>query len=221
MALVAPYAVFFVLEGLIVPDDAAKTADNIITSEGLFRTGICGLIIVIILDIIVAWSLYVFLKPVNKSLSLLAAWFRLVYAAIFAIASNNLLNVLYLLSGAEYFTVLETNQLHAQVMLNINAFNTGWQIGLIIFSLHLFVLGYLVFKSGYIPKTLGILLIIAALGYLMDGFGKFLLPDYNLTIAAFTFIGEVLLIFWLLIKGVKISERNPEIASLVFDKKQE
>ena len=95
MTVFAIYANFFVLESLIVPGDAAETTTNIMANELLFRMGICSLIIVIILDVVVAWALYVFLKPINKSLSLLAAWFRLVYAAIFGIALANLFGVLF------------------------------------------------------------------------------------------------------------------------------
>ena len=206
MTISAIFANFIVLESLIVPGDAAITANNIIASEGLFRSGICSFIIVIIMDVVVAWALYVLLKPVNKSLSLLAALFRLVYAAIFGIALVNLFSVLQLLSGADYLTAFEPNQLHAQVMLFLKAFSYGWTIGLIFFGIHLFILGYLIFKSDYIPKILGVLVIIAGLGYIIDSFVIFLLPNYDVTIAMFTFIGELLFMLWLLFKGAKIPE---------------
>jgi len=206
MMILALFANYFVLESLIVPGDAATTANNIMADESLFRIGICSFIIVIILDVVVAWALYVFLKPVNKSLSLLAAWFRLVYAIIFGIALANLFSVLLLLSGTDYLTVFETDQLHAQVMLFINAFSYGGNIAYVFLSLHLFILSYLVFKSGYsgyIPRILGVLLIIAAFGYLIDNFGELLLPNYDANIAMFTFVGEVILMLWLLWRGAK------------------
>ena len=203
MAIFAPIANFGVFETLIVPGDATATADNIMASPGLFRTGIFVFLIVAILDVVVSWALYILLKPVNKSLSLLAAWLRVVYAAIFVSALSQPLIVLQLLNGSEYLKVFETNQLHVQVLLSLNAFIDEWNMGLVIFGLHLLILGYLAFKSGYIPKILGILVIIAGLGYLIDNLGKLLSPNYNVTIAMFTFIGEVLLIFWLLWKGIK------------------
>jgi hypothetical protein len=209
MSILAPFANFYVLPSLIVPGDVTTTANNIMANELLFRSGICSFIIVIILDVVVAWALYVLLKPVNKSLSLLTAWFRLVYATIFGIALLNLIIALHLLSGADYLTVFKTDQLHAQVMLFLNAFSYVWQIGYVFFGFHLFFLGYLVFKSSYIPSILGVLLIIAGLGYLIDNFGKFLLPNYNITIAMFTFIGELLFMLWLLLKGAKIPEMKP------------
>ncbi len=167
MAILAPLAEFFARQSLIVPGDAATTAHNIMANEGLFRIAICSYLIVAILDVVVAWALYVLLKPVNKSLSLLAAWFRVVYAAILGIALHNFFSVLLLLSDADYLTVFETDQLYAQVMLFLNAFSYGWLIGLVFFGLHLLVLGYLVLESDYIPKILGVLLMIAPVGYLI------------------------------------------------------
>lgn len=204
MTIFAVFATSFVTERLIVPGDAATTVINIDNNKLLFRAGICSLLIVAILDVVVAWALYILLKPVNKSLSLLAAWLRVVYAAIFAIALNNLLNILYLLNNADYLKVFETNQLHVQVMFFLNAFSYGWDIGLAIFGLHLLILGYLVFESGYIPRILGGLVIIASFGYVIDSFGKFLSANYNITVSMFTFIGELLLMVWLLWKGPKI-----------------
>ena len=213
MAILAPIANFGVFDTLIVPGDATTTANNIMASPGLFRTGIFVFLVVAILDVVVAWALYLLLKPVNKSLSLLAAWFRVVYAAILAISLSNLLIVLQLLNGDGYLQAFETNQLYAQVMLFLNAFTDGWNLGLVIFGLHLLVLGYLVFKSDYIPKILGILVIVAGLGYLIDNLGKLLSPNYNLTIAMFTFIGEVLLLFWLLWRGIKGFDKELQSAA--------
>ncbi len=203
MAILAGFANFSVFQSLVVADDAKTTAENILASAGSFRIGIFFFLVVAVLDVVVAWALYILLKPVNNNLSLLAAWFRVVYAAIFAIALTNLFTVLQLLTGTGYLKVFEVNQLYAQGMLSLNAFRSGWDIGLAIFGLHLIVVGYLAFKSAYIPKWLGVLLVIAGIGYMVDSFGKFLVPNYNLTIAAFTFVGEVLLIFWLLWKGIK------------------
>jgi len=204
MAILAPIANFSILQGLIVQGDIAKTVNNIIASEGLFRLGIAFFLIVAILDIIVAWALYIFLKPVNESLSLLTALFRIVYATVLVAVLIYLINVLQLLNGTNNISELATNQLQAQVMLSLNTFTLGWEFGLIIFGFHLLLLGYLIFKAGYMQKVLGILMILASLGYLIDGLGKLLSSNYNISISAFTFIGEVILIFWLLIKGRKI-----------------
>ena len=213
MTIFAIYAYFFVRQSLIVPGDATTTANNIMANELLFRSGIVSWLIVLTCDVVVAWALYVLLKPVNKSLSLLAAWFRLVYTTIHGIALLNLIFVLQLLSGADYLKVFETDQLHALVLQFLNGHNYGSLIGLVFFGFHLFVLGYLVFKSDYIPRILGVLLVFASFGYLIDSFANFLLSNYENYKAIFAlvvgvpgFIGELSLCFWLLIKGAKIPE---------------
>ncbi len=206
MTIFAIFTEYFVRPSLIVPGDATETATNIMADELLFRTGICSYLIILILDVVVAWALYVLLKPVNRSLSLLTAWFRLVYTTIFGMALLNLAIVLQLLSGADYLTVFETDQLQAQVMLSLNAFRDGWAIGLVFFGLHLALLGYLVFRSDYIPGILGVLLIVAGLSYLIDYFGKFLFPDFDAAISQVAGWGELLFMLWLLLKGAKIPE---------------
>ena len=206
MTILAIFANFFVFQKLIITGNAAATAENITANGMIFRIGIFSFLIVIVMDVVVAWALYVFLKPVNKSLSLIASWFRLVYSAIFAVALINYYNIFQILSGAEYLKVFTNEQLNAKVLLSINAFNDGWNIGFVFFGIHLALIGYLVFISGYMPRILGVLLAAAGLGYLIDSLGKILFSNYNLTIAMFTFIGELLLMYWLLIKGSRIKD---------------
>ncbi len=208
MTIFAVFADSFVFQKLIVPEDATTTANNIMANEMQFRIGICSFLIVIICDVLVAWALYVFLRPVNKSLSLLAGWFRLVYSTIFAVALVNYLSIFQLLSGADYLAVFNIDQLHARVMLHLNTFSYGWAIGYVFFGFHLALLGYLVFKSNYIPRVLGLLLIVAGLGWLIDSFTIFLLPNYDADIGMFTGIFEALFMLWLLFKGVKVQLRD-------------
>jgi hypothetical protein len=173
MALLAFFANSFVLENLVVPNDAAKTISNLMANEMLFRFGITGFVIVLILDVLVAWALYLFLKPASQSLSLLAATFRWVYTAIFAVSLFSLTNVLQLLNG-----VFTANELQSQVMMSLESFQSGWQIGLLFFGCHLLVLGYVVVKSSYVPKILGIFLLVAGFAYTLDSFAHFLLHNY-------------------------------------------
>ncbi len=123
----------------------------------------------------------------------------------------NLFFVLQLLSGAGYLTVFGAEQLDALVLLFLNGHSIGYSIGLVLFGLSLFVLGYLVFKSGYFPGILGVLLIVAASGYLIDSFASFLLPNYANYEAIFALvvflpalIGELSMCVWLLVKGVTV-----------------
>ena len=215
------YLPVFILGGFanfsnfIVPGDAATTANNIMASEQLFRTYIASWLIVLTADVVVAWALYVLLKPVNQSLSLLAAWSRLLFVAIFAIALVNHFPVLQLLSGADYLTVFEPNQLQAQAMSFVNAYTFGVNISFVFFGLHIFFLGYLIFKSDYIPRILGVLLIITSVGYQIDSFGNFLSSNYASNEALFivfvavpAVISEFSLTAWLLIKGRKVEQQD-------------
>lgn len=206
------FANFFIFGNLIVPGDASTTANNILSNELLFRSGMVSWLIVLICDIVIAWALYIFLKPIGKNISLLGAWFRIVYSTIFAITQLNLLMVLILLSGTDYLAVFNTKQLHALVLLFLNGFNYGFLIGLVFFAIHLLFISYLIYSSDYIPKILGVLLALASLGYLIDSFANFLLPNYTdyktiflLLVAVPGIVGELSFTLWLLFKGVKVN----------------
>jgi hypothetical protein len=210
MAILSPIALLNTYQNIFVAGDAQATAENIMALGNMFNIGISIFLVVAVLDIVVAWALYVLFKPVNKSLSLLAAWLRLAYAPIFALALANLFSAVRLLSGAAYLKAFDTDLLYAQAMLALSAFKNSWDIGLVIFGLHLLVLGYLAFKSGFIPKWLSVLVVIAGFGYVVDSFGRFLSPDYSISLAQFTFVGEALLIIWLLWRGIKGFENAPK-----------
>ena len=206
---------FIARQNLIVAGDAATTASNIVASESLFRMGIAGGVILLVADAVIAWALYIFLKPISKSLSLLAAWFRLLFVTISGIALLNLFFVLLPLSGADYLTVFDTGQLQAQVMLLIGAHDFGINISYVFFGLHIFLLGYLIFKSDYVPRILGVLLIAASLGYQIDSFASFLSSDYANNEAFFVvfvavpaILAEFSLTLWLLIKGAKVQQQE-------------
>jgi Domain of unknown function (DUF4386) len=208
------FANFFVFEKLIVSGDAATIANNIIVHESLFRFGITSWLIVIVFDALVAWALYIFLKPVNKSLSFLAALFRLVFVAIFGYSFVNYFSILQLFSGADYLKAFQQNQLQAQTMLLLNSHYYAVNISYVFFGLHIFLLGYLILKSGYIPRMIGILLLVASCGYLINSFGNFLSSAYKNNSSAFLiFVGgpalvsELSLTIWLLFKGRKASAK--------------
>lgn len=203
MAVLAPIANFAILQNMIVAGDAAKTAGNILANAWQFKFGIFLFLLVAVLDIVVAWALYVFLAPINQSLSLLTAWLRIVYAAMLGSALTYLGQAWRLVSGAGLAS-LEASQRQGQVLLSLGDFNFGWELAMIVFGLHLLLLGILMFRAGYMKRILGSLLVLAALGYLIDGIGKLLSAGYHLQIAMFTFIGEIVLIFWLLIQGRRV-----------------
>src|SRR4051794_15053726 len=186
MAVLAGFAVFGAIAAQITPGDAARTAQDIAASQGVFRLGIAGLLVVVILDVIVAAALYILFAPVNRMAAIMAAGFRITYAAVYLVAIAQLVIAVNLLGNPE------------QALLAVNTYDTIWRVGLILFGVHLLLVGALAYRSGFIPNIFGILLVIAGAGYLADGFGAVLVQDYPISIGAFTFVGEIALIFWLL-----------------------
>jgi len=211
MVLAAPFAELFVFPKLIVRANWQETSKNIIANKVLFRAGTCAYLITFICDLLASWALYVLLKPSNPMLSLLTAWFRLVYTVIALVALTNLVTILKILNAPDNLNALEPDNFYTQVQFSITAFKNGWYFGILFFGIHLLLLGYLVFKSGYIPKLLGALLIISGIGYLANGLKPFLFPQTNIDFAVYTFYGELLFMLWLLIRGHRIKEFNTEI----------
>jgi hypothetical protein len=214
--IMLPLSVFslsFVRESLIVPGDTAATVNNIVASEGLFRaTFVSGLIYQVLFIFFVLVS-YKLLKPVNKNYALLMVIFALVSVPIEMLNELNRIAALLLLRGADYLTVFEAGQLHALVLLFLDLHENGILIATISWGLMLFPLGYLVFKSGFLPRILGVLLIINGFGYLLDSCTQFLLPNYanyeamiSPLIALLTLPGCLVYVLWLLIKGVNVEQ---------------
>jgi hypothetical protein len=209
IAIAAPFSFFYVRATIIVPGDATATASNIMASEWLFRLGIVSDSVVFLSEIVLVVLLYVLLKPVSKTFSLVAAFARLAMTVMQGINLLNYFFVLLLLSGAGYLTVFEPEQLHALALLFLNAYEYVALIWGTFFGLHTFVLGYLVYKSGYFPRILGVLLVFASIGYLTDSFGNFLLPQYEEIFASIVVVlavGELLFTLWLLIRGVNTEQ---------------
>jgi len=186
--------------------DVAAIAHNIMASEQLFRIGFVSFLLAALFFLLSAWALYVLLKPVNKDLALL---FLLLNLGGVAIKCTSLLcefAALLLLSGADYLQVFQADQLQALAMLFLNLYQNGFMIAQIFFGLWLLPLGYLVFKSGFLPKILGILFIIDCFAILIWLFQFFLFPSYeaiSTLCLAESFIAEASLCLWLLIKSVK------------------
>jgi hypothetical protein len=195
MAVIGGAANFGVIANLAVPGDPGATAAHLIASGSALRLAAAGLVIVAILDVIVAWGLYIVLRGVNPSLSLLAAWFRVAYAAAFAAAITGLFDALRAAPISP-----------AQAVFSLQGYDLAWQLALTIFGVHLGLVGYLVWKAEFAHWIFGALLIVSGAGYFVDGLGTLLSPTYSLGLSAFTFIGEVLFIVWLLVRGARLPD---------------
>lgn len=148
------------LFGRFVSEDAQAIVNYIIAHESLFRIGFVISLFSLVFFVLAAWTLFVLLKPVNKNIALLFLLLNLGGFAILCFSMLNLFASLLLLSGADYLKVFQPDQLKAQAMLFISLYKTGYIIAQIPYSIWLLPLGYLVFKSDFLPKILGILLII-------------------------------------------------------------
>jgi hypothetical protein len=204
------FAEFFVRAGLTVPGDAAATAGNILGAQNLFRLGIAADVVMIICDILLALILYLLFKTVNQGLALLAAFFRLIQAAVLGANLLNLFLVLRLLGGDGFLEVYSTGQLQSLAYLALRMHGIGYAAALVFFGFSLLILGYLILRSDLIPKVFGILLIIAACGYLTDSFARILMSGYAdyenifaLVVFIPAFVAELAFGLWLLVKGVK------------------
>ena len=167
---------------LIVFGNAATTANNIMSSQGLFRIGFMSELLSALFFVLAAWALYVLLKPVNRNLALLFLLLNLAGVAVECINALNLFAALQLLSGANYLNVFQTGQLQAMAMSFLNSYTNGFMIAQLFFGTWLLPLGYLVYKSRFLPRLLGILLILDFFGILSWFFQFFLLPGYGIII---------------------------------------
>ena len=200
------YAEYSLYPRLEIPGNVEQTAQNIANHGGVFAALILCYLINFIGDVVIAWALYFLLAPVNRSLSLLTAWFRLIYTAVALSGVMNLVTVYRLLHEQQYLTLFAAGPLHAQMELLLNSFQYTWSMSLVIFGIHLILLGILIFRSGYIPRILGILLVIDGLGWMISMLRPYLYPDVHLGFLFVTYLGELIFMLWLLIRGWKIPE---------------
>jgi hypothetical protein len=202
-------------KGIIVDGDAVATAANIIAKGMLFRIGFVSDVLAGVLFLLAAWALYVLLKPVNKNIALLFLLVNLGGVAVQCINMLNLFSAVILSSGVDYLKVFQADQLQALAMVFLDLYKNGFMIAQFFFGVWLFPLGYLVFKSGYLPKVLGIVLMVECFGWLLYPFQFFLFPSYGaITYLSFAvgFIGEFSLALWLLIMGAR--DTKPALAEV-------
>jgi hypothetical protein len=190
MSVLSAFGYLLAVKGLVVPGDAGRTARNITGHESLFRLGIVSLYVVVALDVAVAWALCRVFKPVNRALSRLAASLRTAYAAVFIVAVSQLFGAL---------------RVHTQALQHINTFTNIWDAGLVLFGLSLFVLAHLAYRSGYVPKLLGVLLAIAGFGYVFDSVVRAVAQGSSSDVSAITGMGEFVFALWLVVRGRRIT----------------
>jgi hypothetical protein len=205
----------FVRGRLVVAGDATATAHNILSSEFLFRSGIAGDLIMHITDVPMTVIFYVLLRPVSRDLSLLTALFSMLQTAILGANKLNLVTVLLLLGGSTSLKAMAPAELQALASLSLAMHANGFGIGLIFFGMSCLIAGYLMFRSEYFPKAIGILQAIAGLSYLINSFALLMAPALAErmfpAIVLPAFIGELSTCLWLIVKGVNLTKWNERL----------
>jgi len=198
----------FVRGALVVPGDAAATANSISASRFLWFAGITGDLLMQVLDVPLIVLFYLLLRAVNEGLALFATLINLVQTAVLVANKLNLVVAAFLLENAGYLGALPVEQRHALSYLAIRLHEYGLGVGFIFFGFACLVHGYLIFRSRFFPATLGVLLFIAGLSYLTNSFALLLAP--SLASAMFpavllpALVGELALAVWLIVKGVNL-----------------
>ena len=204
----ALFSELVVRQRLIEPGDAAATAEAIAGSEGLFRAGFLADLVAFSADVATGILIYVLLRPVSRTLALLATGFRLVQSAVLGMNLLNQLMAIVILDDAGDLGAFDQGQIDDLVLLSMSAHTYGYLIALVFFASHLLIIGYLVWRSGFLPRALGALLALAGVGYLADSLMFFLIPGYegaaSPLVLAPAIVAEAGLILWLLIKGVDV-----------------
>ena len=200
------FGILYIPKALVVLGDAAATANNILAHEFLFRLSMVSAILAALVTVVTALFLYKVLKPVHKNYARLMVIATLVVAPISMLNELNHVAVLLLLNSPEIIPMFTTSQLQSLMSVFLEVQEYGIQIVGIFFGLWLLPMGYLVFKSGYMPKIIGVFLVITCLGYLIDFVTFFLFPNFGVIISEYAWLGEVMMVSYLLIKGVNVEQ---------------
>jgi hypothetical protein len=216
--LFGAFAEGFVRDRLIVSGDLLSTAHNIVGSQAMWRLAVACDMIVPLLGVVGAWISYVLLRPVSRSLILLNVFFTLMSLAVESVSKVFLFLVLPILTSRSYVDTFQPQELQGLANLAIRSHDITFNIALIYFGVSCILEGYLLYKSGYFPKVIGILMQLAGLSYLASCFAIFFAPGFaSVTTPGFqlvAFIGESSYCLWLLIKGVDVAKWNERIGAV-------
>ncbi|HKO58658.1 MAG TPA: DUF4386 domain-containing protein [Thermoanaerobaculia bacterium] len=192
---------------LIVSTDAAQTAANIRTSPFLFRLGFATYLIEALCDVALAWIFYVLLRPVNRNVALLSAFFGLVSTSLFGFAELFYFASSLVLRDAPYLQSFSPDQRNTLALLALKTYALGAGAFMAFYGVATLIRGYLVFRSGYLPKFLGVLLGLAGVGFVAKNFLLVLAPAYSSDLLLLPmFFAGVSLTVWFLARGVDVAK---------------
>jgi len=201
-----PFASFDILPKLFDPSDAARTSQNVLAHQGRFVAATFALLLAFVGDVLSAWGLYYLLRPASASLSALVSLLRVVYATMALAAVLHLPTAFRLLTNPAYLAALGQSALDAQVQVALAAFQLQFAFSLVVFGVHLMLLGWLVWRSGYVPRWLGAVLAVNGAGWSVMEVGKYAAPGIPLGFLWITTPGELFLLVWLVGWGTRLRE---------------
>ncbi|MBA3705207.1 MAG: DUF4386 domain-containing protein [Bacteroidetes bacterium] len=208
VVLTGIFSLIYVPSKLIVSENASLTFNNLASSELLFRFGIVSGLLCYIFFLFLSIVLYKLLRQVHENIAKLMVLLAIISVPMFFINVQNEFTMLSLIKNSNHLKVFSTEQIQSQVLFYLDRYNDGMRLIHIFSGLWLFPFGYLVFKSSFLPKILGLLLMLGCFGYLINFFGHTLIANYSeLGIASYislpASLGEIGTCLWLLIIGVK------------------
>lgn len=214
--LLVPLGVFGILyvpNALVIPGDAVMTAHNILENESLFRLSIVSALLTQVVNLFVVAYLYRLFKPVNRNYAAMMVIFILVAVPIAMLNELSNIAILLLLGGNDHLTAFTTDQINTLVPMFLELHEYGIHIAGIFWGLWLLPMGLLVYKSNFIPKFIGIFLVVGCIGYVLDSVITLMYPGFGIVISEYTFLGEIMILLWLLIKGVNVEQWEKQALS--------
>ena len=206
---------FYIPSTLIVSGDAVATARNVVASNTLFRLGFATYLVEAVCDIALAWILYVLLRPVRRDLALLAAFFGLVSTAVFAGAELFYFAPTFILGGADYLKTFSSAQLETLALLSLKFYTYGAGIFMALYGIATALRGYLIYRSDYLPKALGVVVMIAGLCFITSNFILVMAPAYASAFLALPMaLAGLSLTVWFLVKGIDVSKFEAKTATV-------
>ena len=197
----------YVPSKLIMSADASATAQNIRAFDSLFRMGFASYLVEAVCDVALSLILYVLLRPVRKDLALLTSFFGLVGTAVFAVSEFFYLAPSLILGGAGYLKTFAPDQLNTLALLSLKMFAYGGMMFTVFYGVAWVLRGYLIFRSGYLPKFLGVLMTLGGLGFIARNFLLVLAPAYaSGSLLLLMVPGGLSLSVWLLVRGIDLRE---------------
>jgi hypothetical protein len=205
----------YVPSRLIVSGDATATARNITTFNSLFRLGFAIYLVEALCDVALSLVLYELLKPVQKNLALLAAFFGLISTGLYAVAELFYFAPSIILGDSNALKTFSPDQLNTLALLSLKVFGYGAGIFMVFYGVAALIRGYLIFRSGYLPRFLGVLLVLAGLGFIIKNFALVLAPAYASDVLLLPmFLAVVSLTAWFLVKGVDVPKWQARSATI-------